>query len=298
MVPSVERYREDGVVFPLPLLSPTELTAARAGLDALMAGRTTLPPDERHDLHLVHVWAADLVRNGAILDAVSRLLGPDLLVWRTTLFTKAPRDPAFVAWHQDSAYWGLLGDDVATAWIALTDSTPQNGCLRVVPRSHREPPRAHAIHADPRNTLLRGQAIADVPEERAVDVVLAAGEVSIHHVAIVHGSLANLSDGLRAGLAVRYVAPRVRPARRQGAVLVRGQDAHGHFDPLPLPRFPGDPVAAAAHRRALASYAREVAGEILSASPRQALRMLWHLLRRGGSPRVAWRYLGGAKRSG
>jgi len=172
------------------------------------------------------------------------VLGPDILCWASGVFLKEPRDPAFVSWHQDAMYWGLDPADVVTAWVALTDSTARNGAMQVLPGSHRGALLAHNDTFAPDNLLSRGQEIAvPVDPALAVTLVLQAGEMSLHHVKLAHGSEANKSDDRRIGYAIRYVAPHVRQigGARDTATLVRGVDRFGHFDP--------DPPGAAALRR-------------------------------------------------
>jgi ectoine hydroxylase-related dioxygenase (phytanoyl-CoA dioxygenase family) len=178
-----------------------------------------------------------LWRMPKILDAVETVLGPNLLVWDSGWFAKMPGDKKYVAWHQDGIYFGLHPPNVVTAWVALTDSTPENGCLRVVPGSHGK----NLIHREtgaPDNALSRGQEIAvEVDESQAVDIVLQPGELSLHHVGIVHGSNPNTSDRPRIGLAIRYLTPDVvhHGPERQLALLVRGKDEFGHFELLDRP---------------------------------------------------------------
>jgi ectoine hydroxylase-related dioxygenase (phytanoyl-CoA dioxygenase family) len=168
-----------------------------------------------------------------VLDAVEEVLGPDILVWSSQWFAKLPHDRAFVSWHQDATYWGLTPPNVSTAWIALTVSDAANGCLRVIPGTHRGEllPQRETYGAD--NMLSRGQEIAvAVDESQAVDLVLRPGQFSLHHVGIVHGSGPNESTGPRIGLAVRYISPDViqQGAQRDLAILARGRDRYGHFD--------------------------------------------------------------------
>jgi ectoine hydroxylase-related dioxygenase (phytanoyl-CoA dioxygenase family) len=123
-----------------------------------------------------------------------------------------------------------------SAWIALSDSTIENGCLRVQPGTHL---RAldHVEVRDRNNLLGNGSTItAALDDARAVDVVLAAGEMSFHHASVVHGSNPNRSHGRRVGFAIRYVAPDVRQKRGHHAVvLARGRDRHGHYEHLDAP---------------------------------------------------------------
>jgi ectoine hydroxylase-related dioxygenase (phytanoyl-CoA dioxygenase family) len=172
------------------------------------------------------------VRHPRILDAVEDLLGPDLLVWSSQFFAKKGGDPGYVSWHQDATYWGLSSPDVVTAWVAFTPSTVESGCMRVVPGTHH----AQVPHKDTfveANLLSRGQEIeVEVDENDAVDVILAPGEMSLHHVLICHGSEPNRASHPRVGFAIRYIAASVYQTSgvRESATLVRGEDRNDHFD--------------------------------------------------------------------
>src|SRR5262249_46078374 len=139
--------------------------------------------------------------------------------------------------------------DVVTAWVAFTESTPANGNMRIVPGSHRTQMR-HVDTFHPDNLLSRGQEISvEVDESRAVDIVLQPGEMSLHHVLMVHGSRANPSADRRIGFAIRYIPPRIRQTMgpRDSATLVRGVDAFGHFELEPQPERDFDPAMLALH---------------------------------------------------
>jgi ectoine hydroxylase-related dioxygenase (phytanoyl-CoA dioxygenase family) len=240
----VARYEEDGVLFPVPALGPSELAGYRGGLEAVEAQiGDDRRPERFAQWHLCFRWAYDLATHPAILDAAEDLLGPDLLVHTTTAFAKPPRSPSFVSWHQDGYYLGLDRPRFASAWVALSDSTPESGCLRVIPGSHRGARLGHVVRRHEHNMLGTGLNLAEpVDESRAVDVRLRAGEMSFHHVDLVHGSNPNVSDAPRLGFAIRYVTPDVAQARpHHEAVLARGHDRHGHFRLLDRP--PGDSLA-------------------------------------------------------
>ena len=251
---AVERYRRDGLLFPIPVLTTAEARECRARLEAIEAAHGgTLAGDLRHKPHLLFPWLADLVRHPAILDAVEDVLGPDLLVWHTSFFIKNAHDPAYVSWHQDSTYWGLSEPDVLTAWVAFTEATIANGAMRMVPGSHGEQ-LGHRDTFAPHNLLSRGQEITvDVDEARGVDVLLRAGEMSLHHVRMIHGSPPNGSDDRRIGFAIRYVPTYVRQlAGDDSAMLVRGVDRYHHFAPEEAPAFDLAPDARARHAEVLA----------------------------------------------
>jgi non-haem Fe2+, alpha-ketoglutarate-dependent halogenase len=256
---ALERYRQDGFHFPIRVLAPGEALGYRRRLEALEAahgGRLTA--ELRQKPHLLLTWLADLVRHPAILDAVEDVLGPNLLVWSTSFFIKEAHDPAFVSWHQDATYWGLSEPDVVTAWVAFTDATVENGAMRMVPGSHGEQ-LAHRDTFAPHNLLSRGQEIeVAVDEGRGVDVVLRAGEMSLHHVRMVHGSPANRSDDRRIGFAIRYLPTYVRQVAgaEDGAMLVRGVDDCHHFVAEHAPAADLTPEARAHHAEAVARSAR------------------------------------------
>jgi len=239
----VERYHREGVLFPVP------------ALEARLGGKPSA--QQLSQTHLYFRWAYDLATHPAVLDAVEAILGPNILVWTVSIFPKHARDPGYISWHQDGTYWRLSSTQVTTAWVALTDSTVENGCMRVVKGSHARPILPHVETWAPHNLLSRGQEVqAEVREEDATDVVLRAGEMSLHHVNIIHGSNPNRTDGRRVGFAIRFITPDVSQAgERPPAVLARGRDDFHHFELLPKP--PDGPIddaiaaQAAAARRLL-----------------------------------------------
>lgn len=248
----VEQYREQGYLFPVQVYTSAEVAEFRARFDEYFefhrSRLETLPPN-KHSAVYAHThtflkWVFDMISHPNVLDAAESLLGPNLVVRDTAWFVKTPGDKKYISWHQDATYWGLHPPLVTTAWIALSDSTAENGCMRVVPGSHKNPILPHIETYSPDNALSRGQEIAvDVREDDAVDIVLQPGQMSLHDVAIVHGSNANHSSRPRIGIAVRYMPAEVRQDGdvRQLALLVRGKDDFGHADLLEAPRF-NDPA--------------------------------------------------------
>jgi len=234
----VERYHREGVLFPIPALSATEVGRFRAAffeLEARLGGKPSA--QQLSQTHLYFRWAYDLATHPSVLDGVENILGPNILIWTVSIFPKHAHDPAYISWHQDGTYWGLSSTQVTTAWIALTESTVENGCMRVVKGSHARSILPHVETWAPNNLLSRGQEVqVEVAEEDATDVVLRAGEMSLHHVNIIHGSNPNRSDGRRVGFAIRFITPDVsQVGERPQAVLARGRDDHHHFELLPKP---------------------------------------------------------------
>ena len=250
----VADFRRDGCVHPIRVLDTAEAESYRARLEAYE--QTTGAPihgNLRHKTHLLFTWADELVHHPAILEAVSDVIGPDILCWTTNFFIKEPSSAGFVSWHQDSTYWGLDPADVVTAWVAFTDATPENGYMQYIPGTHlvEQLPHMDTFHRD--NLLSRGQEIAvEVDRSKAVGIALKAGEMSIHHIKLVHGSEPNRSADRRIGFAIRYIPTYVRQTKvRDSAMLVHGRDKHHHFDPEPRPRADLDGGALAAHADAV-----------------------------------------------
>lgn len=248
------QFARDGILFPLSVLTDKETETALANLAAFEAREGGRLGDAINSKpHLILPWISDLVRHPRILDAVETILGPDLLCWMSNFFTKDAGDGRFISWHQDSTYWALSSPDVVTAWVALTPSRRDNGCLQVIPGTHLAEQVPHRDTFGEGNMLSRGQEIAvEVNLSEAVDVVLQPGEMSLHHVRIFHGSEPNRSDIRRIGLAIRYIPTRVsQVGGRTTALLVRGEDRFGHFDPEPVPKEEFAPADLAFHAEAM-----------------------------------------------
>lgn len=267
-----DAYERDGYYFPLRAMSAEE---ARRYVDALEAHEAAhggpLQSNMRHQVHLLFTWANELVRHPKILDAVEEVIGPNILCWVTNFFIKEPKDGNFVSWHQDATYWGLEpADKIITAWVALSDAPLESGAMKFMPGSHKDGQIAHNDTYNEKNLLTRGQEIAvEVDEDDAADVVLKAGEFSLHHVLLAHGSHPNVSDNRRIGLAIRYIPTSVRQTKvRDAAMLVRGVDEFGHFDLMPDPVSDLDDAALAAH----ADAAQRLIAAVYSGTDKTELR--------------------------
>jgi len=202
----VRQYCELGYYAPVPVLTRAEAAELRRKLEAFEASGGGMQGAVRHKPHLLFTWLNELIRHPRILDAVEDIIGRDILCWGTSFFTKEARNPSYVSWHQDSTYWGLEPPDIVTAWVAFTDSNAANGAMRVIPGSHRldQVPHRDTFAAD--NLLSRGQEImVEVDERQAAMLELTAGEMSLHHVRLIHGSDPNPSADRRIGFAIRYI---------------------------------------------------------------------------------------------
>lgn len=227
----VQVYRERGFVTLPGFASEQEL----APLDAYLQSHQDIQWTDKNDdplreAHYHHRSVYDFCTREKLLDVIEGIIGPDIVLLYTHFINKRPGGLR-VAWHQDGPYWPRIEPKIAvTAWVALDDSTPENGCLRVIPGSH-------AGHVDlgqrqvDRPDLIQDHAIELPPgvvdESKAEDVVMQRGDVSLHDSYIIHGSEPNHSNRRRAALAIRYVpaTTRIQPRSDRRQYLVRGKAA-------------------------------------------------------------------------
>jgi ectoine hydroxylase-related dioxygenase (phytanoyl-CoA dioxygenase family) len=221
----IDSFEQHGIVFPIRVLSELEVIAFRSELDAMtQAGQRRM-----ENLHLTYPWAYRLASHERVLNAVENLIGPEILIDGNLVFYKPPHDEGYASWHQDSVYSGWHLTPSVSAWIALTVSEPANGCMRVVPGTHKQGVLEHDNVQDPNLLNKRGERLRmDVDESRAIDVVLKPGEMSLHHTNIVHGSNPNQSDGPRIGFIVRFVT-NLSTNRERPVMRVRGNADCSHL---------------------------------------------------------------------
>ena len=182
-----------------------------------------------------------LVGDDKLLDIAEQFIGPNIALFASHYISKPPGDGKPVLWHQDGSYWPLEPMDVVTLWLAVDDSTPENGCMRVIPRTHlTELKELMESKPEDNNALLKNMDPSFVEEFKAVDVVLKAGDVSVHHPNIIHGSKANLSTIRRCGLTIRYIPTYTRIVSDKpwpSAFLLRGKAMAGVNEYLPFPEY-------------------------------------------------------------
>ena len=209
------RYRSDGFIVPEFRLPEARVEDLRNALDRLIADNPTVRPERLVSAHVeggagegVRGAAAflDLARDPDIVDYVEQLIGPDIILWGCQVFCKPPLDGMEVPWHQDGQYWPIRPLATCTVWVALDSSDRENGCLKVIPGSHRS--GAVYVHEpDAREDIVLSQRLLEGQFDigAAQHVELQPGAMSIHDVYLIHGSDPNRSDRRRAGVALRYM---------------------------------------------------------------------------------------------
>ncbi|MEX2455634.1 MAG: phytanoyl-CoA dioxygenase family protein [Rhodospirillaceae bacterium] len=251
----VSLYEENGYLLPFDALSTDETQAMLDDLDRFRREEGYSAGDINIKGHLVFRRSYEISRHPRVLDVVEGLIGPNILAFASRFWIKPGSDGSYVSWHQDSAYFGLDPHDLVTVWLALTDSNSENGCLKMLPGSHRGKAHAHIETFNAKNLLARGQSIEGLDDTGAVELNLRAGQFSCHHERIVHGSDANRTTSDRVGLGIFYIPTHVKSTiGRRSACLVRGVDEYGHWDTDPVPAADCDRAILAEAQAAGARY--------------------------------------------
>lgn len=204
----IAHYHDRGYVFPDYRLADETLERIRADHDRLLAEHPDHPEfrDNCSALLSYDFRFLNYARNPDILDMVEQLIGPDIALWNMSFFAKPAVNGKRTPWHQDGQYWPIRPLATCTVWIAVDDATVDNGCMRFIPGSHRAKRLlGHDQNDDAALTLNQELKPQEYDESQAVDVVLEAGQISLHDVYLAHGSEINSSDRPRRGMTLRLM---------------------------------------------------------------------------------------------
>ena len=220
-------YKDNGYVSPINVLTTKEAYQVRKEIEEIECRW----PDElnglgRNYVHMISPVFDKVCHNSKILDAVESIIGKNILICGTTLFVKNPMQKGFVSFHQDAKYIGLEPYNWVTAWVAITDTNEENGCMVMWPGSHKKNLQEHKQKFDEGNLLTRGQTVENVPINKTKQIILKAGQMSLHHPAVVHGSGLNKSSDRRIGFVIQsYIGSNVNQVLGKMYVqLARGTD--------------------------------------------------------------------------
>lgn len=236
----VQKYGQDGYVA-IPDVLDAELIAETGEhvewLEKKFPDRRAAAVD--HTLVQYDPFWLRLVGDPRLLDIAEQFIGPDIALFASNYLCKQPYEGEAVLWHQDGVFWPLEPMRVTTLWLAVDDSTPENGCLRVIPGTHKLDLKEWHTNKDVPNALEAQIDLKYVDESQAVDIVLKAGSVSMHHPNIIHGSEANRSPFRRCGLTIRYIptATRITAENWPCQFLLRGNAQADINVYKPLPRY-------------------------------------------------------------
>jgi len=231
----LKQYRDEGFVSPINIFSKEKAKEIRNEIELIEKEMPEeLEKSGRYNAHLISPLLDEVTHNTKILDAVESLTGEDILVCGTTLFIKNPNEKGFVSYHQDAKYIGLEPHNWVTAWVAITDSNEHNGCMRMWSGSHKNNLKEHDQKFNEENLLTRGQTIKNVPTDETTPLILTAGQMSLHHPAVVHGSDLNKSDDRRIGFVIQsYIGTNVKQVMGRNSVqLARGKDNYNFHEKI------------------------------------------------------------------
>ena len=219
----IEGYYDEGYMNYGRILTDDELAEVRAYVDKLIA---SLPPGKRSEnINMPHTndrFLLKLCSHERILDTIEQFIGPNIALFASHIISKRQGDGLPLPWHQDAAYWALEPMKVMTLWLAIDDSTVENGCMRVIPGSHKWGLIQHVPFTEKDQVLDQQMADIKLDESKAVDVELKAAECSFHEPFLIHGSKSNTSTKRRCGYTMRFMPPETK--------LIRS----GHFENHPL----------------------------------------------------------------
>lgn len=211
----IAQYRNDGYLVPQFRLPEERINKLRATLDELIEANPDVRPEKLVSAHIegknaegVRGSAAflELAREPELLDMVSGVIGKDIILWGCQIFCKPGHTGFETPWHQDGHYWPIRPLATCTVWVALDPSTRENGCLRVIPESHKDGALFKHLHETREDIVLSDRTAEDAFDaDAAVDLELEPGEMSLHDVFMIHGADANVSPQRRAGVAIRYM---------------------------------------------------------------------------------------------
>ena len=234
----LQDYNDHGYVAPIDVLTLDEASEIRKEIEVI----ENRWPNEldglgRNYVHMISPIFDKVCHNTKILDAVESIIGKDILICGTTLFVKNPNQKGFVSFHQDAKYIGLEPYNWVTAWVAVTDSNEENGCMRMWSGSHKNNLQNHNEKFNEGNLLTRGQTVENVPIEETKPVVLKAGQISLHHPTIVHGSGPNKSGDRRIGFVIQsYIGNNVKQVLGKMYVQqARGMDTYKYHKHVKRP---------------------------------------------------------------
>jgi len=235
------QFDQEGYAIFHNVLDPELVAEASRHIGWLMDKNPDLRPELLgHTLVQHDAFWVRLISDDRLLDIAEQFIGPNIALFASHYISKPPFDGQPVLWHQDGSYWPLDPMEVVTLWLAVDASTPENGCMRVIPGTQNVDLQEMRPRTDVNNVLNSEIDPALVDESRAVDLILAPGDVSVHQPNIIHGSNANTSPRRRAGLTIRYIPTSTRidvVGQWPCAFLLRGAAVPGLNAYLPRPKY-------------------------------------------------------------
>ena len=201
----IAEYHEKGYVVPDYRLGEETLVAIRRDHARLLARRPNFR-DNCSALLSCDLAFLNYARDETILDMAAQLIGPDIALWNMSFFAKPAVNGKKTPFHQDGEYWPIRPLATCTVWIAVDDASVENGCLQLIPGSHKARRlMRHEQKDNPEYTLQQELQPSEYDEAEAEDLILQAGQMSFHDIYLAHGSEINTSNQPRRGMTLRLM---------------------------------------------------------------------------------------------
>lgn len=214
-----DHYHAEGWVIPEFRLPTDQVNSLVDALNELIRRNPGVRPEKLVSAHIERNGGQDngegvrgvadflqLAKNPEIVDLVSDVIGNDVILWGAHVFCKPAGDGFETPWHQDGHYWPIRPLATCTVWLALEESIVENGCLRVIPKSHTKQQLHEHLHEDREDLTLQQRMVAGAFDENtAAHIELQPGQMSLHDIYMIHGAAANTSTKRRTGIALRYM---------------------------------------------------------------------------------------------
>jgi len=232
-----QKFATDGYVVVDEVLSPDSFEALKRHFEEKL---NALPEGQRpEDLDVPHFTDPELFRwlfDDGVLNLVEGILGPDIALFSSHFFCKPAGDGKRVPWHQDAYFWReqiVPAERAITLWLAIDPSTEENGCVRVIPGTHRAEHLHYSKLEDPSSVFNEELKQDEIDESQSVPIVVHPNQASIHSAGLIHGSTQNLSSIRRCGFTMRYISTDVKfnaeaVGDRHEIYLARGVDRAGN----------------------------------------------------------------------
>lgn len=229
---------EEGYTPPVQVLTPEEVARYRAHLEGFEAKYPDHTKKLKSKSQVLCPWVVELAETPRMIDAFGDFVGEDVLLWNMAWRVKKADGSTFAGWHQDFAYGGEMKPRLIIGALALSECGPEQGCLKVIPGSHKNPPLPHQDFDDPTSILARGQQImSDFDKSKAVPLILKPGEIAFFNCNVIHGSAPNLGPDRRLMCLVEMIPPSAyrTDGIKDTAMLLRGTDNFHNFEEEPRP---------------------------------------------------------------
>ncbi len=236
-------YDQEGYLLPpQPILPSAEFSALHERFESIANEWEQEHQIRPEHIDVPHLYHPDLFRwlcNDQVLDLVEEIVGPDIVLFSSHFICKPPGTGQRVPWHEDSSYWAHYNIDpmdIVTIWLAIDESSPENGCMQVIPKSHLSADSAyHELSSDDNSVFATEINQDQFDVSSAVDCVLKPNHASLHHGKLIHGSHANTSNKRRCGYTMRFMSSRchIKNIGDHHVFLVRGQaQAPNHYSEI------------------------------------------------------------------